>query len=346
MAVAAGCDLVLLAHHRQDQAETWLLQALRGAGAAGLSAMPERAARHGIVWARPWLHRPRGEIDEYVRRHRLSSVEDPSNADVRYARSRLRQRVWPALTAAFPEAEVAFAAAAARAQDSASLADEVAAEDLPKLVQDKALCVAAWQALPPARRLNALRAWLRSTSDAPPPQTLLQRLQLELVTADSGRWPAPGGELRLHRGRLWAVPEAAAVADVPTEPPPLLLDLSHPGFYPLAGWGGHFATHAVGQGGVTPDCLRALQPRLRLGGERLRLAPRAADRALKKQFQALGIPAWRREGPLLYTPDGHLLFVPGLGLNAEFWAKAGVPQLSVCWVSDPMGAVGASPSIG
>jgi tRNA(Ile)-lysidine synthase len=250
------------------------------------------------------------------------------------------------LTAAFPQAEAALAAAAERAQEAVALADEVAAQDLPTLVRDSALCVAAWQALPPARRLNALSAWLRSTLNTAPPQTLLRRLQHELVTEGSGRWPAPGGQLRLHRGRLWAIPEHAALADGPKEPPPARLDLSQPGVYPLAGWGGHFATHAVGQGGVTPDRLQALQPRPRQGGERLRLAPRAADRALKKQFQALGIPAWRREGPLLYTPDGHLLFVPGLGLNAELWAKPGVPQLSVCWVSDERSVAGEFRSVG
>lgn len=81
MAREARCSIVLLAHHRRDQAETWLLQALRGGGPAGLSAMPQEAVREGITWARPWLAQPRAAIEAYVRRHRLKHVEDDSNAD-------------------------------------------------------------------------------------------------------------------------------------------------------------------------------------------------------------------------------------------------------------------------
>ncbi|MBU6259522.1 MAG: tRNA lysidine(34) synthetase TilS, partial [Burkholderiales bacterium] len=141
LAHASGCGLVLLAHHRRDQAETWLLQALRGAGAAGLAAMPARAERAGLTWVRPWLDQPREAIEAYVRRHRLRHAEDPSNGDPRYARNRLRLQVWPALTAAFPEAEAALAAAAAQAQDAAALAAQLAAQDLARLCEGPALRV-------------------------------------------------------------------------------------------------------------------------------------------------------------------------------------------------------------
>ena len=86
-----GIGTVLLAHHRLDQAETFVLQALRGAGPAGLAAMPRRAERDGIVWVRPWLDQPREAIEAHVRRHRLSHVDDPSNAGNRLACSRLRR---------------------------------------------------------------------------------------------------------------------------------------------------------------------------------------------------------------------------------------------------------------
>ncbi len=202
MAAAADCPLVLLAHHRRDQAETWLLQALRGAGPAGLSAMPRQAERAGIVWARPWLDRPREAIEAYVRRHRLRHADDPSNGDADLARGRLRQAVWPALAAAFPQAETTLAAAAARAQQSAQLAEEVAALDRPAAVIDGALCIAPWRALPPARRRNLLRAWLAEATGVLPPETLLARLEQELPGPGARRWPAPGGELQLQRGHL------------------------------------------------------------------------------------------------------------------------------------------------
>ena len=118
LAQAAGCSLVLLAHHRRDQAETVLLQALRGAGPAGLSAMPALVQREGLTWARPWLDQPREAIVAYVRRWHLRVVVDPSNADDRHARSRLRQRLWPDLQLAFADAERALCAVARRAQEA------------------------------------------------------------------------------------------------------------------------------------------------------------------------------------------------------------------------------------
>ncbi|HET7794176.1 MAG TPA: tRNA lysidine(34) synthetase TilS, partial [Rhizobacter sp.] len=95
MAIEAGAKLVLLAHHQRDQAETLLLQALRGAGVAGLAGMPRNIEREGITWVRPWLDHPRERIEAYVRHHRLRYIDDDSNADARFARNRLRWQVWP-----------------------------------------------------------------------------------------------------------------------------------------------------------------------------------------------------------------------------------------------------------
>ncbi|MBI2733280.1 MAG: tRNA lysidine(34) synthetase TilS, partial [Aquabacterium sp.] len=117
MAKEAGCGLVLLAHHRRDQAETFLLQALRGAGLNGLAAMPPDAVREGVRWVRPWLAYPREAVEAYVAHHTLRWVDDDSNTQVRFARNRLRLGVWPGLIDAFPQAEASFAASARRLQD-------------------------------------------------------------------------------------------------------------------------------------------------------------------------------------------------------------------------------------
>ncbi len=336
MAEAARCGLVLLAHHRRDQAETWLLQALRGGGPAGLAAMPACAVRAGLHWARPWLDRPREDIEAYVRRHRLATIEDPSNADPRFARNRLRLQVWPALTHAFGDAEAALAAAAARSQQAAALALEVAAQDLPALRHGVALQVAAWRGLTPARRLNALQVWLRGALGLAPPQSLLDRLAPALMAGPTGRWPAPGGELRLHRGLLAMHPAALAAAPPVAAPPEAgPVDLSRPGRHFMGGWDGWISVEPVGQGGAAPGCLMGLQLRARQGGERFRLGPKASSRSLKQQFQALGVPPWQRSGPLLYTADGQLLFVPGLGLDGARWAEPGAPQFSLAWHPGP-----------
>jgi len=131
MALANGASLVLLAHHRRDQAETFVLQALRSAGVAGLSGMPREVERDGITWIRPWLDVSRDDVEAYVRKHRLKHVDDDSNTDTRFARNRLRRDVWPALTAAFPQAESALAAAADWAQEAQSCLSELATATWP-----------------------------------------------------------------------------------------------------------------------------------------------------------------------------------------------------------------------
>src|SRR3989338_5485517 len=81
MAREAHADLLLLAHHRQDQAETLLLQALRGGGLAGLAGIPRDVIREGVRWVRPWLDHPRSAIEAYVAAHGLVYIDDDSNAD-------------------------------------------------------------------------------------------------------------------------------------------------------------------------------------------------------------------------------------------------------------------------
>ena len=130
MALEHGISVVLLAHHQRDQAETLLLQALRGAGVAGLAGMPRSVERTGITWQRPWLDRPWREIEAYVRLHQLEHIVDDSNIDVRFARNRLRLQVWPSLINAFAQADAALADAATWAQEAVSALDELAELDL------------------------------------------------------------------------------------------------------------------------------------------------------------------------------------------------------------------------
>lgn len=219
-----GVEAVLLAQHRRDQAETVLLQVLRGGGPAGAAAMPAKAERRGIAWLRPWLERSDAEIDAYVRRWRLSHVEDDSNADERYARNRLRRRVWPTLLEAFPQAEAAVGASAVRMAEAAACLRELAQldlsacltsgggrpeefalsgrmlEDVPRTGSTVALDARALSRLSRDRRANLLRHWLAEVQAAPVPDSLVRRLTDEAVTPRGGRrWPAPLGEVRLER---------------------------------------------------------------------------------------------------------------------------------------------------
>jgi tRNA(Ile)-lysidine synthase len=330
MATAHGATLVLLAHHRRDQAETFFLQALRGAGVAGLAGMPRIARREGIDWARPWLAMPRAAIESYIAAHGLAFVEDDSNLDTRFARNRLRQRVWPALEEAFPQAETALASAATWAQQADAALADLAEMDLRGCSDALGLDVAAWASLPMHRRSNALREWLRRASGARPAAALLLRLLHEVPERRGpAHWEAIGGELRRYRGRLkWAPAQAAAAHS--REPLEASLHVQRAGRVPLAGWGGVLRIARVAEGGIPIALLRDATLAARQGAERFQAGPRQPARALKKQYQAAGVPEWMRGGPLVFSA-GVLLFVPGLGLDARACAVPGEPRVDLSW---------------
>ncbi|WP_341891145.1 tRNA lysidine(34) synthetase TilS [Variovorax sp. YR752] len=328
LAMEEGADTVLLAHHRLDQAETVLIQALRGGGVAGLAGMPRQAERDGIRWLRPWLEHDPNAIAAYVRAHRLKHIEDDSNADPRFARNRLRLQVWPAIVQAFPQAATTLADTAAWAQQACACLDEFAAEDLSRMTDRHELLIAPWAAASEARRANALRHWLRARTGVPAPSSLVVRLMAELGRSGQGTWEGEGGRLRAYRGRLrW-------IARAPGAPmPPLreaIFAVRRAGRHVLPGWGGALLVERVREGGVPLAWLAALELRERSGGEQFQAGFGRPPRSLKKQFQAQAVPAWERDGPLVYS-GGHLVFVPGLGLDARVIGLPGQPLVQLSW---------------
>jgi len=209
MAQQRGISLVLLAHHRRDQAETVLLQAMRSGGPPGLSAMPRSVERSGIRWTRPWIDQPREAVEAYVKRYRIRYVDDPSNDEPYLARNRLRTRAWESLAAAFPQAEVALAGTARRMQEAAACNAELAAMDMARCVNGEgAIQITNWASLSAARQGNLLRHWAAECMPGGIPETLIDRLQREAMRARNGSWwPAPGGRVQRHQGELLFMPE-------------------------------------------------------------------------------------------------------------------------------------------
>ena len=333
MALAHEVSVVLLAHHREDQAETVLLQALRGGGVAGLAAMPISIERAGVTWLRPWLDVPRAGIAAYVRKHRLRHIEDASNADPRFARNRLRLQVWPALQAAFPLAAGALADTARWAHEARVCAADLAAIDLGAVSDAAGLNLEAWSQLSAARRSNALRAWLETETSAAVPASLVQRLLVELPGSAPAQWLLGNYTLRRFRSRLSC---SASPATAPAARPALetVLDLRRAGSFAMPGWGGCLQVRRVREGGVALQLPARLRLAARRGGEQFQLAPGRPPRSLKKQFQALALPAWQRGGPLVYARE-QLLYVPGLGVDARALAQRDTPQWSFAWLAEP-----------
>ena len=329
MAVQQGASMVLLAQHRRDQAETFLLQALRGGGARGLASMPTSVVRENITWARPWLDTQREDIEAYVARHRLKYIEDESNADPRFARSRLRLMLWPALTHAFPGAEAAFADSARWAQEALVCLSDLAALDLqPLLSGTDGLNVEAWSALSAARRSNVLRMWMKQRSGVTAPSNLVVRLGAELRPDVPSRWPLGEGELRVYRGVLYYSTDAIQVQARGREE---WLAVRRAGKFNLPGWGGCLQVSRVKEQGVPLAWLGHLELKARQGAEHFQAGLARPPRSLKKQYQAAGVPAWDRQGPLFYS-GGQLVFVPGLGLDARVLALPSQPQMSLQWL--------------
>lgn len=333
MATEHGASLVLLAHHRRDQAETVLLQALRGAGPAGLAAMPASAHRQGLTWARPWLNLSGQAVDHCVARYRLSHIEDVSNFDQRFDRNRLRHGLWPDLLAAFPQAEASLAQSARQSALASAALQECAAADLANVrAAEGGLQTIPWLALSVARRWFVMREWL--VEQAPGvPGSLTDRLCAEVPTCGQGRWPLEAGrEVRLYRALLRIV---AVKASVPT---PVTADpnqpaLNRPGQYALPQWQGSLQIIRVRTGGLPLALLAQARCSARQGGEAFQSHAKGVPRSLKKQYQAAAVPAWQRVGPLVFAGD-QLLWVPGLGPDARALAQPGEPQASLTWLPD------------
>jgi tRNA(Ile)-lysidine synthase len=232
------------------------------------------------------------------------------------------------LVDAFPDAEGALATAATWAQEAAAGLAELAALDLERIAPGPELDVVRWCALSAARRSNVLRAGLRrETGSAPAP--LVHRLLGELPNPRPARWPLANGELHHHRG--WLVTALSP-------PPPrdaveaATITITGPGVYPVPEWGGALQATDVARGGAAVSLLRTLDLRPRMGGERFQACPGRPARSLKKQYQARGLAAWQRGGPLVYSGNT-LVFAPGLGIDARARARAGEPQMALEWLA-------------
>jgi tRNA(Ile)-lysidine synthase len=206
---ALGVQSVLLGQHADDQVETLLLALSRGAGLAGLSAMPATFERAGVLFARPLLELPAASLRAWLLEQGHIFVEDPSNTDERYTRNLIRARLLPALQEAFPAFRSTFARSAAHAAQAQSLLEEVAAQDLALTGQPPA--IAALQALSRPRQANVLRHWLRMAHGATPSTAQLEQL-LDQVAACTTRGHhihlkvATGHVQRVHGHLQWDGP--------------------------------------------------------------------------------------------------------------------------------------------
>jgi tRNA(Ile)-lysidine synthase len=176
---------IALAQHADDQVETLLLALSRGAGMAGLSAMPRQWQRGGVLFYRPLLEVAGSAIRDWLGQEQIAHVTDPSNVDERYTRNRIRAQVIPALQATFPHFRDTFARSASHAAQAQVLLDEIAAQDLALVLRarDGLPLLQALKLLSEARQGNALRHWLKSSFDVIPSAAQLRELQSQIAAS-------------------------------------------------------------------------------------------------------------------------------------------------------------------
>lgn len=297
-------ELLLLAHHQDDQAETLLLQLLRGSGVKGASAMAsQQTFAHGYL-ARPLLAFARQQLQAYATQKKLAFINDPSNFDTSFDRNFLRHEVVPVLKQRWPAYAKTFNRATAHFAEAEQLLSELAAQDWQQLAAGEQLAIPALLQLPSiARQRNVLRYWLHDVCGLPyPDSNHLNRILQEVVPATEDANPEvnwTGGQVRRYQQKLYAsreFPEEPAAQELPWVDFP----------QPLALNDGQLLAQAVQGSGLSAAQLagQAIVVRYRQGGETCKPTRRGQTHQLKKLFQEWGIPPWQRGGvPLLYIGE-------------------------------------------
>ncbi len=344
---AHGCDWLALAHHTDDQAETMLLNLLRGAGVQGAAAMPEErllnasptSSGPGVRLLRPFLSLPRVALETYAKARELTWVDDESNTDSKLTRNYLRREVMPLITARFPAAGQALVRAAAHFSESAELLAAVAEEDRRAVSAESGrmpggmLIRERFLNLPLARARNLLRhEFLRRGRPSPPTRWLDEALrQLRAVGADSRLQLGHDAiEIRLYRDGIYflPLPQLSPVPRFWQGEMELPWDSGN-----VRGWVRFVDTEGTGLSRAllqtAPVCLMP-----RRGGEHLRLNTFASRRSLKNLLREAAFPPWERAAlPLLWCGE-RLVWVGGTGSDCSFLCPPGAPGIEVIWERD------------
>ena len=327
-------ECLLTAHHREDQAETVLLQALRGAGIKGMAAMPACRA-FGLGWhARPLLDMAQKDLLQLVTQAPDSAATDPMNADQRFDRSFLRVHLWPLVSGRWPGAGSSLSRTARHMAQAQQLMDLSGQEDLAKLRDGEALSITGLRVLIAPKRSNAVRLWLSQAGVELPSTARLEEALRQVLSADEDHVPAivwGGHALRRYRQRLFLTPAQA----------PRLLG-PHPwNMRPAAPrpLGDNLGTLSLVPqlGGLDLRRLpQVLQVRRREGGESLRPAPLAKTQTVQHLCQQLGVLPWMRDSLPFVFAGNELLAVGDLWQEARFCSPDGEPGFRIAWQEAPI----------
>lgn len=323
-------DWLLSAHHKDDQAETLLLNLLRGSGPAGLAGIGE-VQPFGSAWlVRPLLSYSRDELRQYAVAHDLEWIDDPSNEDRSFDRNYLRHEVFPVLQARWPDASSRLRQSALLASEAALLLDQLADSDLRSLgARADRLSVSGLRALEEERQRNLLRYTVRELGLPPAPATALHSIVTNLLPARKDAQPIvqwDGAEVRRYRDQVYLFPQSAGSGPGHTSPFAAGHVVLGPGL-------GLLRLDSGADQGLSKVVVEAgLEVRWREGGEQIKPAGQAHTKKLKKLLQEEGIVPWMRDRlPLVYAND-RLVAVADLWVADE---AASSPGTAIHWDDRP-----------
>jgi tRNA(Ile)-lysidine synthase len=333
---------VALAHHLDDQAETVLLQLLRGTGLKGVAAMPELRALPGcaVQLYRPLIAWPRTALREHAEREGLEWIEDESNAGTLHDRNYLRHELAPLLDARFPGWRESVARFSRHAASANELLDALARDDGPDArVAEWDVChdpMFIHRPLSEERRANALRAFLERNELPMPGSARLAEMARQVYDARddaSVRIDHAGVSLVRDRNRVY-------IESRPWQDAPWRIDWHGEREIALGGQRGSVAFDAVTGEGIDAGRTRegAWHFGSRSGGERIRLGEGAATRTLKNVLQERWLSRWQRQNfPCLYH-EGRLVWMSGVGIDAGYRCPEGRQGLFPRWTMAPAGS--------
>lgn len=326
-AVYAGRDepFIALAHHLDDQAETVLLQLLRGTGLKGIAAMPELRELRGTGKQifRPLLEISRAKLTEYAEERGLRWIEDESNASTQHDRNYVRIEVSPRLDARFDRWQDALARFARHAGSAGELLDQLATLDgVPQRAGEE---MPLAPELPPERRANALRVFLARNAVAMPSEALLAEMERQLFEArEDARVRVDHGGISIVRHKGAVRIERGLDAEGPWR-----VDWKFENDVDLGANRGSVHFDPVVGEGIAASAATGLgwffAPRS--GGETIRLARDRPSKTLKNLLQEREISVWERERLPLLFHGANVVWVPGIGIAAEYACEAGAEGL-------------------
>ncbi len=317
-------EVLLTAHHLQDQAETVLLRLLRGSGSQGLAAMRANSSAHGFKQSRPLLSVSKAQLQAYAESEKLEWIEDPSNNKTDFDRNYLRLEIMPLLERRWPQAIAALSRSAELLAEEHQCLREQSTIFLAMVqgVDECAITVSGLMQYSKAWRAQILRAWIESLNTPPLPATILLEIEQALLAASSDtaaqvQWS--GTQIMRWRDCLYLM---KTPVEMPNDWHYFWAD-ALPFTLPNGNvWGFVTEQHQASLAALIQNHFGGdLVVGFRQGGEKILLKNREQHSCLKNCLQELGIPPWERSRlPLLLTVSGECLVVGDVLFSARFEA--------------------------